>query len=132
MIWANLDPANPFVSGASAPYNIGFAFTVMIWSFAPVSIGTNMARDLGCRIVAAIWYGGEAFSYDHYSWIPILVNVPAYFFATFFYEAVCRDSLSKIGKGAAKHEGGEEALVRHLTREGIVDGSGIVQGDRES
>jgi hypothetical protein len=30
----------------------------MIWGFAGVTIATNTARDLGTRIVAAIFYGG--------------------------------------------------------------------------
>jgi len=31
----------------------------MIWGFADITISTNLARDLGTRIVAAIFYGGE-------------------------------------------------------------------------
>lgn len=71
------------------------------------------------RIVAAIFYGGEAFSYHHYSWISILVNVPATLFATGYYELLMRDSLQKIGKGHAVHEDGEEGLALHLTKSGI-------------
>lgn len=62
----------------------------------------------------------QAFSYLNYSWIAILVNVPATMFATGFYELVMRDSLQKIGKGAALHEDGEEGLALHLTRTGIT------------
>lgn len=32
-----------------------------------------------------------------------------------YYEFLMRDSLSKIGKGHAVHEGGEEGLQRHIT-----------------
>lgn len=53
----------------------------MVWAFADITISTNLARDLGPRIVAAIFYGGEAFSYMNYSWIAILVNIPATLFA---------------------------------------------------
>ena len=88
----------------------------MVWGFADISISTNLARDLGTRIVAAIFFGGEAFSYMNYSWIAILVNVPATLFATGYYEFLMRDSLSKIGKGHAVHEDGEEGLQRHITR----------------
>lgn len=88
----------------------------MIWGFADITISTNLARDLGTRIVAAIFYGGEAFSYKNYSWIAILVNVPATLFATGYYEMVLRDSMQKIAKGAAVHEGGEGGLELHLTR----------------
>ena len=87
----------------------------MVWGFAGISISTNLARDLGTRIVAAIFFGGEAFSYLNYSWIAILVNIPATLFATAYYEFLMRDSLQKIGKGHAVHEDGEEGLTRHLT-----------------
>ena len=91
------------------------AYANMVWGFAGVSISTNLARDLGTRIVAAIFFGGGAFSYDNYSWIAILVNVPATIFATAYYEFLMRDSLVKISKGHAVHEGGEDGLRRHIT-----------------
>lgn len=117
VIWACLDPANPFVAPAGVPFVIGFVYTAMIMGFAANSISTNLARDLGTRIVAAIFFGGEAFSYDNgYSWISILVNVPATIFATGYYELLMRDSLQKIAVGHAKHEDGEDGLVRHLTK----------------
>lgn len=119
IIWACLDPANPFVSPQSAPFAIGLAYAVMVWGFADITISTNLARDLGTRIVAAIFYGPEVFSYHHYSWIAILVNVPATLFATAYYEMLMRDSLQKIGKGAAHHEHGEEGLQLHLTKSGF-------------
>lgn len=115
VIWANLDPANPFVSPVSAPFAIGLAYAAMVWGFADIAISTNLARDLGTRIVAAIFFGGESFTYLNYSWIAILVNVPATLFATGYYEFLMRDSLSSIGKGHAVHEDGEEGLRRHIT-----------------
>ncbi|KAK5026429.1 hypothetical protein LTR16_012241, partial [Cryomyces antarcticus] len=87
-----------------------------IWGYADISISTNLARDLGTRMVAAIFFGREAFTYKNYSWIAILVNVPATIFATAFYEMLMRDSLKKIGGGHAQHEDGEEGLHRHLTK----------------
>lgn len=116
VIWACLDPANPFVAAAGAPFAIGLAYATMVWGFADISISTNLARDLGTRIVAAIFFGAEAFTYMHYAWIAILVNVPATLFATGYYEFLMRDSLSKIGKGHAVHEDGEEGLQRHISR----------------
>ncbi|KAF2088559.1 aquaporin-like protein [Saccharata proteae CBS 121410] len=121
VIWACLDPANPFVAPSSAPFTIGLAYAAMVWGFADISISTNLARDLGTRIVAAIWYGGAAFSYKDYSWISILVNVPATVFATGYYELLMRDSLAKLGTGHAVHEGGDEGLHRHLSRQGIIE-----------
>ncbi|KAF1978937.1 aquaporin-like protein [Bimuria novae-zelandiae CBS 107.79] len=130
VIWATLDPANPFISPASAPFVIGMAYANMVWGFANITISTNLARDLGTRIVAAIFYGGESFSYKNYSWIAILVNVPATFFATCYYEFLMRDSLKKIGAGHAVHAGGEEGLQMHLTKtrtfEDMGDGEVVV------
>jgi len=117
VIWSCLDPANPFVTPSSVPFTIGFAYTAMIIGFAANSISTNLARDLGTRFVAAIFFGREAFTYGNgYSWISILVNIPATIFATGYYELLLRDSLQKIAQGHGVHEDGEEGLVRHLTR----------------
>lgn len=121
VIWACLDPANPFVAATSAPFAIGLAYATMVWGFADIGISTNLARDLGTRIVAAIFFGKESFTYMNYSWIAILVNVPATLFATGYYEFLMRDSLSKIGKGHAVHEHGEEGLQRHITRTGMIE-----------
>lgn len=98
----------------------------MIWGWAPATISTNLARDLGTRIVAAIFYGGEVFSFHNYSWIAILVNIPATVFATAYYEFLMRDSLRKIGKGAAFHEHGEEGLALHLTKTEIPTERGMM------
>ena len=121
IIWACLDPTNPFVAPAGIPFAIGLAYAVMVWGFAGVTISTNLARDLGTRIVAAIFFGSEAFSYKNYSPIAILVNIPATLFATGYYELLLRDSLSRISKGHAVHESGEEGLRRHLTKTGTLD-----------
>ncbi|KAL1984836.1 hypothetical protein VTN96DRAFT_8680 [Rasamsonia emersonii] len=121
VIWSCLDPANPFISPRSAPAVIGLAYGVMVWGFAPITISTNLARDLGCRIVAAIFFGGEAFTYRHYCWIAILVNVPATIFGTTIYEVFLRDSLAKIHSGKAAYQHGEEGLKRYLTETGMVE-----------
>jgi hypothetical protein len=127
IIWACLDPANPFMSATAAPWSIGLAYAVMVWGFAGNTLSTNLARDLGTRIVAAIFFGGEAFSLDNgYSWISILVNVPATIFATGYYEAVIRDSIVAVGKGHQRYEHGEEGmleLVKTLTRDEEVAGA---------
>lgn len=97
VIWAVLDPANPFVAPSSAPFVIGMAYANMVWGFANVTISTNLARDLGTRIVAAIFFGGDAF--NAYAPIAIFVNVPATLFATAVYEIIMRDSFAIIAKG---------------------------------
>lgn len=120
IIWACLDPANPFVTPSSAPFTIGLSYAVMIWGFAGITISTNLARDLGTRIVAAIFFGKEAFSYMNYSPISILVNVPATIFATGYYEFLMRDSLVIIGKGHAVHEAGDQGLMKHVSKTGML------------
>ena len=132
VIWACLDPANPFVSPASVPFTIGLAYGAMVWAFADITIATNLARDLGARIVAAIFYGREAFSYAGYSPIAILVNVPATIFATAYYELLMRDSLTTIGKGHAVHEEGEIGLMKHISRTGVLVNNGSRNQDTGS
>ena len=103
----------------------------MIWGFANITISTNLARDLGTRIVAAIFYGGDAF--NSYSAIAILVNIPATIFATSYYELVLRDSIKVIAEGHGQHAEGEEGLVRHLTKVGTIEqgpGGNLVRGDQ--
>lgn len=138
----------------------------MVWGFADITISTNLARDLGTRIVAAIFYGREAFTYMGYAPIAILVNIPATLFATaycksrmlpiastiptlflcarpedplrghatFFLnsfwkktdmayeldELLLRDSFLTIGKGHAQHREGDEGLLRHISRTGVL------------
>lgn len=119
VIWAVLDPANPFVAPQSAPFVIGLAYANMVWGFANVTISTNLARDLGTRIVAAIFFGGDAF--NRYAPIAIFVNIPATIFATAVYEVIQRDSFAIIAKGHNVHEEGEEGLTRHLTKTGTME-----------
>lgn len=103
VIWAVLDPANPFVSASGAPFTIGLAYTTMVVAFAPITISTNLARDLGTRMVAAAFLSTEAFTYKSYSWIGILVNVPATVLAVTYYEFVYKDTLTHIEGGHLSH-----------------------------
>ncbi|CZR51891.1 probable Putative channel protein, exgression is glucose repressed by Mig1 and Mig2 [Phialocephala subalpina] len=119
VIWSVLDPANPFIAPTSAPFVIGLAYANMVWGFANVTISTNLARDLGTRIVAAIFFGGDAF--NRYSAIALLVNVPATLFATIVYEVILRDSFAIIAKGHNVHAEGEEGLALHLTKTGTLE-----------
>ncbi|KAK5994623.1 Aquaporin-3 [Cladobotryum mycophilum] len=122
VIWACIDPANPFVSPVAAPILIGIGYGAMVWGFADITIGTNMARDLGTRMVAAIFFGKEAFNYMGYTPIAVLVNIPATLLATGYYEFLMRDSLLTINSGHAVHEGGEEGLMRHITKMTTAEG----------
>ncbi|KAK7741782.1 hypothetical protein SLS53_004846 [Cytospora paraplurivora] len=120
VIWSCLDPANPFITIAAVPFIIGLAYGNMVWGFGANTISTNLARDLGCRLVALIFYGGEAFTYMGYTPIAILVNIPATLFATAYYEIILRDSFLIIGKGHARHRDGDDALMRHISKTGII------------
>jgi MIP family channel proteins len=121
VIWAALDPSNPFVRPASIPFILGLAYANMIWGFGSITLSTNLARDLGTRIVAAIFYGREAFTYMGYAPIGIFVNIPATLLATAYYELVMRNSLKIIGMGQAKHADGEVGLCRHMRKYGVLD-----------
>ncbi|KAK6856713.1 hypothetical protein PG995_006900 [Apiospora arundinis] len=121
VIWACIDPANPFVSHTTIPLTIGLAYAAMIWGFADITIAANMARDLGTRMVAAIFFGRETFTHMNYSPVAILANIPATFCATAVYELLMRDSMSIIGKGHAVHEDGDEGLLRHFSKSGMMD-----------
>jgi hypothetical protein len=88
---------------------------VCSWGFADITVSANMARDLGTRIVAAIFFGRDAFSYHHYSWIGILVTIPASIFGTSVYELLPKDSIVNIAKGHAIHSEGHEGLVKHFS-----------------
>lgn len=123
VIWACIDPANPFVSPSSAPFTIGLAYAAAVWGFADITVSTNLARNLGTRIVAAIFFGREAFTYMGYTPITVLVSIPATLFATAYYEFLLRDSLLSIHKGHTSHKEGSDGLVRHLTKTMTLDDS---------
>ena len=53
-----------------------------------------------------------------------MVNIPATLFATGYYEFLMRDSLQRIGKGAARYEKSDDELTLHLTKSGIVTSRG--------
>lgn len=93
----------------------------MIWGFADVTIELNSSRDLGARIVAAIFFGRDAFSV--YSAIPILTSIPAMLFGTALYEMIQRDSFGVIAKGHSVHERGQEGVIKHLSKNGVLGGS---------
>lgn len=136
IIWSCLDPANPFMSPTVVPWAIGLGYAVMVWGFAGNTISTNLARDLGPRLVDLIFFGKGAFTLDNgYSWISILVNVPATLFGTAYYEMVIRDSIIAVAKGDKRYEGGEEGMrefVRTVTRDEAVAGAmSSVGGNKE-
>ncbi|KAH8847152.1 hypothetical protein MCOR27_006221 [Pyricularia oryzae] len=121
VVWAALDPSNPFIHPAAIPFIIGIAYADMIWGFGGITLSTNLARDLGARIVAGILFGGEAFTYHGYAPIGMLVNIPATLFGTAIYEFAFRDSLMIVGKGHANAEGGDAALYAYFKKAKLID-----------
>ncbi|PMD54689.1 putative glycerol uptake facilitator [Hyaloscypha bicolor E] len=116
VIWAVLDPANPFNAPSSAPFVIGLAYANMVWGFTNVTISTNLARDLGTRIVAAIFYGGDAFNTN--APIAIPVNVPETLFGEPYSHNMLFFPFAIIAKGHSVHEDSQEGLPHHLTKTG--------------
>ncbi|KAK4500964.1 hypothetical protein PRZ48_006770 [Zasmidium cellare] len=121
IIWSCVDLSNPFSTPVSLPYTVGLAFAVIIWGFGSQSLSMNSARDLGPRIVTAIFFGSEAFTYKHFAWIPILVNIPGYLLGAGFYEYVFRDSARSVQMGLETHREGREGMMRHLTNAGLMN-----------
>jgi hypothetical protein len=99
---------------------------------AATTISMNLARDLGARLVDLMFFGRKSFTYMHFSWIPLFVNIPATFVATAYYELVMKNSLLTINAGAAVHEDGEEALERHLKRNGLKIEDGVIVEDEDA
>lgn len=86
----------------------------------------NASRDSGARIVAAIFFGGDAFSI--YSAIPVFTSIRAMLFGTALYETIQRDSFGVIAKGHNIHEKGEEGVLQHLSKNGALSGSTSTSG----
>jgi hypothetical protein len=91
----------------------------MIWGFGGVPVEINSARDLGTRMVAAIFYRRDAFS--SYSAIVLLTNISATIFASTMYELILRDSFTVVAKGSNIHEEGKSGLRRYLTKIGALE-----------
>ncbi|KAG8735468.1 hypothetical protein FRC12_018061 [Ceratobasidium sp. 428] len=118
VIWACLDPANPFVSASSVPFAIGMAYTAMIIGFVPGTIATNAARDFGARCAAAAIWGKGAFP-SPYSAISALTNIPAMLLAVVFYEFFLSDSSRVVVSHAETLHQNAQAHAHHrrLTNE---------------
>jgi hypothetical protein len=86
----------------------------MIWGFADVTVELNSSRDLGARLAAAMFFGGDIFG--AYSPIPIFTSIPAMLFGTALYEMIQRDSFGMIAKGHVSHENGAEGVMQHISK----------------
>jgi len=76
VVFSVLDPSNIFVTPASAPFTIGFAYFVTISCFASNGVALNTARDLGGRLAAACIWGRQCFP-ARYTALAALTNIAA-------------------------------------------------------
>src|ERR1700760_2035717 len=91
------------------------------WRLVDITVGLNMVRDLGKTMVAAMFFGRDAFTQHHYAWIGILSTTPASVVGTTLYELLLKDSILHIVKDLASHREGHEGLVLHLSRVGALE-----------
>ncbi|OJA07799.1 hypothetical protein AZE42_03413 [Rhizopogon vesiculosus] len=85
VIWGCLDPTNHMIPPSAAPILIGLAFGLAGWSYSPVGVATNTARDLGGRLAAMTVWGLNAVG-GRYAAIAALGNIPAMLCAALTYE----------------------------------------------
>jgi len=101
VVFTVLDISNAFVTPVAAPFLIGFAYAAGVWCFAAESLALNTARDLGGRMVAAIFFGPAAFTASPgYTAIAALVNLPANLIGAMFYTLFLSDT-AKLQAAAA-------------------------------
>lgn len=86
----------------------------MVWGFGSLTLSTNLAKDLGPRMVAAIFFGQEAFTHKGYAPIGMFVSISATLLTTAYYEFWMRDSYLTLRGGHASFDDGE-AVRRYYT-----------------
>ncbi|OAX43165.1 aquaporin-like protein [Rhizopogon vinicolor AM-OR11-026] len=87
VVWGCLDPTNHMIPPSAAPILIGLAFGLAGWSYSPVGVATNTARDLGGRLAAMTIWGLNAVGGRYeYAAIAALGNIPATLCAALVYE----------------------------------------------
>jgi len=67
------------------------AYTVVIWGYAPATIATNCARDLGARLATIAIWGTKAWG-GNYAAISALVSFLSTLIAATMYELLLSDS----------------------------------------
>ncbi|TCD65342.1 hypothetical protein EIP91_002780 [Steccherinum ochraceum] len=91
VVFTLIDPTNFMVSPVMVPWVVGLTYATMIWSYAPVGVACNTARDLGGRLAAlTIW--GRAADGGAYAAISALANIPGILCGGLFYEIFFKDS----------------------------------------
>jgi len=99
VIWGCLDPSNVFVTPASVPAIISFAYFVAISGFSPNGLSANPARDIGARFMAMSIWGTKA-SGGTYAAIAALTAFPATILAAATYELLLADSSRVVTSGS--------------------------------
>lgn len=90
-IWACLDPTNFMATPVSAPFIVALTYGLMVWSYSPVGVAANSARDIGGRLAAISLWGLKAGS-GRYAALVALTNIPATILGGLFYEFIFTDS----------------------------------------
>jgi len=114
IIWGIMDPTNLFVPPPAAPWVVGFAYSAIIWAFAPGALSANTARDLGGRFMAlTIW--GKSATGGKYAAIAAITNIPATLLATLVYELIFVDSSRVLPSAQQEFLNGHLAHGNHKT-----------------
>ncbi|KAF9507353.1 hypothetical protein BS47DRAFT_1321320 [Hydnum rufescens UP504] len=104
VIWAVLDPSNLLVAPTTIAPLIGLAYGTMVWGFAPATIATNTARDLGARFAAVSIWGTEAWG-GHYPAISAFTSLLSTLVAVMLYELFISDK-SRVVTAAFREQFG--------------------------
>ncbi|KAI0039656.1 aquaporin-like protein [Auriscalpium vulgare] len=112
VIFTCMDPTNFLAPPVMGPWLVGFAYAVAIWSYSPVGLAANAARDVGGRLAAlTIW--GSAASGGSYAAIAALTNIPATLLAYVVYQVIFTDSSRVITNAQKEFRAGHLAHMEH-------------------
>ncbi|KAI0041866.1 aquaporin-like protein [Auriscalpium vulgare] len=118
--FACLDPTNLLAPPSLAPWFVGLAYAVGIWSYSPNALAANAARDVGGRLAVITIWGLKA-SGGRYAAIAALTNIPATIVAYLVYEVLFVDSSrvvthahKELVDGHMAHE--DHQMKTHLAR----------------
>ncbi|THH29258.1 hypothetical protein EUX98_g4917 [Antrodiella citrinella] len=109
VIWAVIDPTNPFINTIITPWIFGLTLSLLIYGYSPIGVAINSSRDVGGRFAAlTIW--GPAAGGGTYAVLASLTNLPATFFGAMFYELMFTDSSRVVTASSLAVLAGQKAL----------------------
>ncbi|KAI0065760.1 aquaporin-like protein [Artomyces pyxidatus] len=112
VIFAVVDPTNFLVPPSAMPWVIGITYAAAAWSYAPLGLAANSARDIGGRLAAMTIWGAKA-SGGSYAAIAGITSIPAMLIAACVYELIFIDSSRVITPAQADFLAGRRAHVEH-------------------